>query len=180
MLNYRLCPDQINANVLLTLGYINPTDRDKLAAEGCFEAVKLNCIDAIGQTCGNSADHIQGKACLRNSWFTCNGFYDDDKGCYGVHNSALGSCYTLISRGYTAGRSTFRTMCLIIPPCCSDGTISKPAKLISFAPAPPRQAPGLAHRLAQMLSFTQELQPQLEALYQAEHPHPLNIPLLPR
>ncbi|KAF8847316.1 starch-binding domain-like protein [Acephala macrosclerotiorum] len=100
MFSYRICQDQTIVNRLPSPGYI-PTDTEKRAAEDCFEAGALDCVDVTGQTCGFSADCTEGEACWRNDWFTCNGFYADYKGYHGVDNSALVSCYTSISGGYT-------------------------------------------------------------------------------
>ncbi|KAH8682781.1 starch binding domain-containing protein [Tricladium varicosporioides] len=101
MFSYRICQDQALVDKFLTPGYL-PTDAEKQAAENCFQAGTLDCTDVSGQTCGYSADCTQGQACWRNDWFTCNGFYADTlPKCQGVDNSALGSCYTSISGGYT-------------------------------------------------------------------------------
>jgi predicted carbohydrate-binding protein with CBM5 and CBM33 domain len=54
-----------------------------------------------GQTCGYSPDCSAGQACWRNDWFTCNAFQADNRrGCQGVDNAALGSCFTTIAGGY--------------------------------------------------------------------------------
>ncbi|PPQ87250.1 hypothetical protein CVT25_004100 [Psilocybe cyanescens] len=102
MFAYRICQDQDIVDKLLTPGYL-PTVAEKQAAEDCFEAGTLDCTDVAGQTCGFSGDCSPGQPCYRNDWFTCNPF--DGSKCQGVDNSALGSCYTSISGGYTVTKN---------------------------------------------------------------------------
>lgn len=99
--SFRICQDQTLVDKFLTPGYI-PTDAEKQAAEDCFTAGTLPCTDVTGQSCGYPADCAAGQACWRNDWFTCNAFQANDRrGCEGVDNAALGSCFTTIAGGYT-------------------------------------------------------------------------------
>jgi hypothetical protein len=98
MFSWRICEDQALIDKFLTPGYI-PTNAEKQAAEDCFQAGTLDCTDVSGQNCGYSPDCTAGQSCWRNDWFTCNAFSGTK--CQGVDNSALGSCYTSISGGYT-------------------------------------------------------------------------------
>jgi hypothetical protein len=98
MFSYRICQDPTLTAPFLIPGYI-PTTAEKQAAEDCFQAGTLPCTDVSGQTCGYSGDCTSTQSCWRNDWFTCNAFADT--ACHGVDNSALGSCYTSISGGYT-------------------------------------------------------------------------------
>jgi hypothetical protein len=98
MFSYRICQDPTLTAPFLIPGYL-PTDAEKQAAENCFLAGTLDCTDVTGQTCGYSGDCTSTQSCWRNDWFTCNAFADT--ACHGVDNSALGSCYTSISGGYT-------------------------------------------------------------------------------
>ncbi|KAK3948257.1 starch binding domain-containing protein [Pseudoneurospora amorphoporcata] len=101
MFSYRICQDQALVNKFLTPGYL-PTDAEKQAAEDCFKKGTLPCTDVNGQSCNFSPDCQQGQACWRNDWFTCNAFQADNRrGCQGVDNAALGSCFTTIAGGYT-------------------------------------------------------------------------------
>ncbi|KAI0868129.1 carbohydrate-binding module family 20 protein [Hypoxylon argillaceum] len=101
MFTYRLCRDQSIVDKFLDPTYL-PTDAEKQAAEDCFDAGLLPCGDVTGQTCGFSPDCTAGQACWRNDWHTCNAFNANDRrGCQGVDNAALGSCFTTISGGYT-------------------------------------------------------------------------------
>ncbi|EGO56169.1 hypothetical protein NEUTE1DRAFT_130221 [Neurospora tetrasperma FGSC 2508] len=101
MFSYRICQDQELVNKFLTPGYL-PTEAEKQAAEDCFEKGTLPCTDVNGQACDFSPDCQQGQACWRNDWFTCNAFQADSRrGCQGVDNAALGSCFTTIAGGYT-------------------------------------------------------------------------------
>jgi hypothetical protein len=99
--SFRLCQNQTLVDKFLTAGYI-PTDAEKQAAEDCFTAGTLPCTDVTGQDCEYPADCTSGEACWRNDWFTCNAFSASERrGCEGVDNAALGSCYTTIAGGYT-------------------------------------------------------------------------------
>lgn len=101
MFSYRICQDQELVDKFTTPGYL-PTDEEKQAAEDCFQLGTLKCTDVSGQTCGYSPDCSEGQACWRNDWFTCNAFQADSRrGCQGVDNAALGSCFTTIAGGYT-------------------------------------------------------------------------------
>ncbi|KAF4264634.1 hypothetical protein KXV22_000665 [Aspergillus fumigatus] len=101
MFSYRICQDQSIVDKLLDASYL-PTQAEKQAAEDCFEAGLLPCTDVNGQECGYSADCVEGQACWRNDWFTCNGFQAAERpNCQGVDNAALNSCYTSIAGGYT-------------------------------------------------------------------------------
>jgi len=76
-------------------------DAEKQAAEDCFQRGTLKCTDVSGQACDYSPDCTSGQACWRNDWFTCNAFgASSRRGCQGVDNAALGSCYTSIAGGY--------------------------------------------------------------------------------
>ncbi|KAH7007342.1 starch binding domain-containing protein [Ilyonectria destructans] len=104
MFSYRICEDQDIVDKLLTPGYI-PTDAEKQAAEDCFQDGLLPCTDVSGQTCGFNPDCSSGQACWRNDWFTCNAFgASSSRGCQGVDNAPLGSCYTSIAGGYTVSK----------------------------------------------------------------------------
>ncbi|KAL6415897.1 starch binding domain-containing protein [Ilyonectria robusta] len=104
MFSYRICQDQDIVDKLLTPGYI-PTDAEKQAAEDCFQDGLLPCTDVSGQTCGFNPDCSSGQACWRNDWFTCNAFgASSSRGCQGVDNAPLGSCYTSIAGGYTVSK----------------------------------------------------------------------------
>ncbi|KAK0634231.1 starch binding domain-containing protein [Bombardia bombarda] len=104
MFSYRICQDQALVDKFLTPGYL-PTDAEKQAAEDCFTKGTLPCTDVTGQSCGYSPDCQQGQACWRNDWFTCNAFQADSRrGCQGVDGSAIGSCFTTISGGYTVSK----------------------------------------------------------------------------
>jgi hypothetical protein len=101
MFTYRLCRDQALVDKFLNPNYL-PTDAEKQAADDCFEAGLLSCKDVNGQSCNFSADCTSGQACWRNDWFTCNAFNAGDRrGCQGVDNAALNSCFTTIAGGYT-------------------------------------------------------------------------------
>ncbi|KAI4866360.1 carbohydrate-binding module family 20 protein [Hypoxylon rubiginosum] len=101
MFAYRICDDQELVDKFLDPTYL-PTDAEKQAAEDCFEAGLLPCTDVDGQSCGYNPDCTSDQACYRNDWFTCNGFDNGDQTkCQGVDNSALNSCFTTISGGYT-------------------------------------------------------------------------------
>ncbi|KAK3386833.1 starch binding domain-containing protein [Podospora didyma] len=101
MFSYRICQNQTLVDKFLTKGYL-PTDAEKQEAENCFEAGTLPCTDVTGQSCGYNPDCTQGQACWRNDWFTCNAFQASSRrGCQGVDNNALGSCFTTIAGGYT-------------------------------------------------------------------------------
>ncbi|KAK7442383.1 hypothetical protein CaCOL14_001203 [Colletotrichum acutatum] len=101
MFSYRICQDQSIVDKFITPGYL-PTDDEKQAAENCFQAGTLKCTDVSGQSCDYSPDCASGQACWRNDWFTCNAFQASSRrGCQGVDNNALGSCYTSIAGGYT-------------------------------------------------------------------------------
>ncbi|KAI0108590.1 starch binding domain protein [Nemania sp. FL0031] len=101
MFTYRICRDQALVDKFLDPTYL-PTDAEKQAAEDCFNEDLLTCTDVSGQTCGFSPDCTSGQACYRNDWFTCNAFNANDRrGCEGVDNAALGSCFTTIAGGYT-------------------------------------------------------------------------------
>ncbi|KAI6088456.1 carbohydrate-binding module family 20 protein [Hypoxylon rubiginosum] len=99
MFSYRVCEDQELVDKFLDPTYL-PTDEEKQAAEDCFEAGLLPCTDVDGQACGYNADCTSDQACYRDDWFTCEGFNSGTK-CQGVDNSALNSCFTTISGGYT-------------------------------------------------------------------------------
>ncbi|KAL2130238.1 hypothetical protein VTI74DRAFT_6715 [Chaetomium olivicolor] len=100
MFTYRICQDQALVDKFLTPGYL-PTEAEKQAAEECFERGTLPCTDVSGQTCGYNPDCSQGQPCWRNDWFTCNAFQADSRrGCQGVDNAPLGSCFTTIAGGY--------------------------------------------------------------------------------
>ncbi|KXX82008.1 Glucoamylase [Madurella mycetomatis] len=100
MFSYRICQNQTLVDKFLTPGYL-PTEAEKQAAEDCFEAGTLSCTDVAGQSCGFSPDCSPGQPCWRNDWFTCNAFQADNRrGCQGVDNAPLGSCYTTIAGGY--------------------------------------------------------------------------------
>ncbi|KAK1622561.1 starch binding domain protein [Colletotrichum phormii] len=101
MFSYRICQDQSIVDNFITPGYL-PIDDEKQAAENCFHAGTLKCTDVSGQSCDYSPDCTSGQACWRNDWFTCNAFQASSRrGCQGVDNNALGSCYTSIAGGYT-------------------------------------------------------------------------------
>ncbi|KAI1080191.1 hypothetical protein F5B20DRAFT_580587 [Whalleya microplaca] len=101
MFTYRICQDQEIVDKFIDASYL-PTDEEKQAAEDCFEAGLLPCTDVDGQDCGYNADCTEDQACYRNDWFTCNKYESDDRrGCQGVDNAALNSCFTTISGGYT-------------------------------------------------------------------------------
>ncbi|KAI1392313.1 carbohydrate-binding module family 20 protein [Hypoxylon trugodes] len=101
MFAYRICQDQDIVDKFLDPTYL-PTDDEKQAAEDCFNEGLLPCTDVDGQDCGYNPDCTEGQACYRNDWFTCNGFDNGDQTkCQGVDNSALNSCTTTISGGYT-------------------------------------------------------------------------------
>ncbi|KAI0411306.1 starch binding domain protein [Xylaria grammica] len=101
MFTYRLCSDQELVDKFLDPDYL-PTDAEKQAAEDCFDEGLLSCTDVSGQTCDFSADCSESEACWRNDWFTCNAFNADSRrGCQGVDNAALNSCFTTIAGGYT-------------------------------------------------------------------------------
>ncbi|KAI0534070.1 starch binding domain protein [Xylaria digitata] len=101
MFTYRICRDQDLVAKFLDPNYL-PTDAEKQAAEDCFEEGLLKCTDVSGQTCDFSPDCSQGQACWRNDWFTCNAFNANSRrGCQGVDNAALNSCFTTIAGGYT-------------------------------------------------------------------------------
>lgn len=100
MFTYRICQDQALVDKFLAPGYI-PTEAEKQAAEECFEKGTLSCTDVPGQECGYSPDCSSGQSCWRNDWFTCNAFQASERrGCQGVDNKPLGSCYTTISGGF--------------------------------------------------------------------------------
>lgn len=100
MFSYRICQNQTLVDKFLTPGYL-PTEAEKQAAEDCFEAGTLSCTDVAGQSCGFSPDCSPDQPCWRNDWFTCNAFQADNRrGCQGVDNAPLGSCYTTIAGGY--------------------------------------------------------------------------------
>ncbi|POS76618.1 starch binding domain-containing protein [Diaporthe helianthi] len=100
MFSYRICQDQELVDKFTTPGYL-PTDQEKQAAEDCFQLGTLKCTDVSGQACGYSPDCSAGQACWRNDWFTCNAFQADSRrGCQGVDNAPLGSCFTTIAGGY--------------------------------------------------------------------------------
>ncbi|PGH20354.1 hypothetical protein AJ80_03622 [Polytolypa hystricis UAMH7299] len=101
MFSYRICDDQELVNKFLDPNYL-PTNEEKQAAEDCFEAGILPCVDVSGQECGFSPDCQEGQPCWRNDWFTCNAFdANDRRGCQGVDNAGINSCYTSIAGGYT-------------------------------------------------------------------------------
>ncbi|KAF9878752.1 starch binding domain-containing protein [Colletotrichum karsti] len=101
MFSYRICQDQALVDKFTTPGYL-PTDAEKQAAEDCFQRGTLSCTDVSGQNCNYSPDCSSGQPCWRNDWFTCNAFQADSRrGCQGVDNAPLGSCYTSIAGGYT-------------------------------------------------------------------------------
>ncbi|GAW27297.1 putative starch binding domain-containing protein [Rosellinia necatrix] len=101
MFAYRLCADQALVDRFLDPAYL-PSEAEKQAAEDCFEAGLLPCADAAGQDCGFSPDCAAGQACWRNDWFTCNAFgASSRRGCQGVDDAPLGSCFTTIAGGYT-------------------------------------------------------------------------------
>ncbi|KAL3473154.1 starch binding domain-containing protein [Aspergillus californicus] len=100
MFTYGICQDQALVDLFTTPGYL-PTTAEKQAAEDCFLAGELSCLDVTGQTCGYNPDCTSSE-CYRNDWFTCNAFAaDSQRGCQGVDNAALGSCATTIAGGYT-------------------------------------------------------------------------------
>lgn len=100
MFSFRICQDQALVDKFLTSGYL-PTDAEKQAAEDCFEAGLLPCTDVEGQACDYNPD-CNDAACHRNDWFTCNAFQASSRrGCEGVDNAPLNSCYTSIAGGYT-------------------------------------------------------------------------------
>lgn len=100
MFAYRICQDQDIVNKLITPGYL-PTEAEKQEAEDCFEEGTLPCTDVSGQSCGYSPDCQPGQPCWRNDWFTCNAFdAGSRRGCQGVDNAPIGSCYTSIAGGY--------------------------------------------------------------------------------
>lgn len=100
MFTYRICQDQAIVDKLITPGYL-PTEAEKEEAERCFQRGTLPCTDVSGQSCGYNPDCQPGQACWRNDWFTCNKFQADSRrGCQGVDNAPLGSCYTSIAGGY--------------------------------------------------------------------------------
>ncbi|RSL86742.1 hypothetical protein CEP51_002683 [Fusarium floridanum] len=104
MFSYRICQDQAIVDKLLTPGY-TPTDEEKQAAEDCFQDGLLPCTDVSGQTCGYNPDCSSGQPCWRNDWFTCNAFgASSRRGCQGVDNAPLGSCYTSIAGGYPVSK----------------------------------------------------------------------------
>ncbi|KAF9776907.1 hypothetical protein IL306_004852 [Fusarium sp. DS 682] len=102
MFAYRICQDQDIVDKLLDPDYI-PTEAEKQAAEDCFEKGLLPCTDVDGQECGYSPDCSADQPCHRNDWFTCKSFEgnSDGKGCRGVDNAPINSCYTSIAGGYT-------------------------------------------------------------------------------
>ncbi|GAB1312582.1 hypothetical protein MFIFM68171_02792 [Madurella fahalii] len=117
MFSYRICQNQTLIDKFLTPGYL-PTEAEKQAAEDCFEIGTLSCTDVSGQSCEFSPDCSPGQSCWRNDWFTCNAFQADNRrGCQGVDNAPLGSCYTTIAGGYTV------TKRIRIPNYVSDHTL---------------------------------------------------------
>ncbi|CAG8933571.1 unnamed protein product [Penicillium salamii] len=101
MFSFRICQQQDIVDKFLDPDYL-PTNAEKQEAEDCFEAGLLPCTDVDGQVCDYSPDCPEGAACQRNDWFTCNAF--DGSKCQGVDNSALYSCDTTISGGYTVSK----------------------------------------------------------------------------
>jgi hypothetical protein len=101
MFSWRVCQDQSIVDKLLDPTY-TPTLVEKQQAEDCFQEGLLKCTDVDGQSCDYSPDCSPGQPCYRNDWFTCNKFQADSRrGCQGVDNAPLGSCYTSIAGGYT-------------------------------------------------------------------------------
>jgi len=104
MFSYRICQNQTLVDKFLNPNYL-PTEAEKQAAEDCFEAGTLKCTDVSGQNCGYSPDCSPGQPCWRNDWFTCNAFgASSRRGCQGVDNAPLGSCFTTIAGGYTVSK----------------------------------------------------------------------------
>jgi hypothetical protein len=101
MFSWRICQDQDLVDKLLDPSY-TPTIAEKEAAEHCFQEGILPCTDVDGQSCEYSPDCAAGQPCYRNDWFTCNAFQAiSRRGCQGVDNAPLGSCFTTIAGGYT-------------------------------------------------------------------------------
>lgn len=104
MFSYRICQNQTLVDKFITPGYL-PTAAEKQAAEDCFEAGTLSCTDVPGQSCAFSPDCSTGQPCWRNDWFTCNAFQASSRrGCQGVDNAPLGSCYTSIAGGFPVSK----------------------------------------------------------------------------
>ncbi|KAK6697633.1 Lytic polysaccharide monooxygenase 13A [Fusarium graminearum] len=82
MYAYRICQDQDIVDKFLDPNYV-PNPRSKL--------LKI------------ASKKVSFPPCHRNDWFTCRSFQGDSdgKGCRGVDNAPINSCYTSIAGGYT-------------------------------------------------------------------------------
>jgi lytic starch monooxygenase len=104
MFTYRLCSNQTLVDKFLDPYYL-PTEEEKQAAEDCFDEGLLSCTDVGGQACDYNPDCGANEPCHRNDWFTCNAFNANSRrGCQGVDNAALNSCFTTIAGGYTVSK----------------------------------------------------------------------------